>query len=140
MIIDANNLILGRLATVAAKKALLGEYVEIINCENVVITGNRQYIIAKFDREKPKGIKKGPFVPKTSDRFVKRAIKRMLPFKKPRGREALKKIKCYIGVPENLKDKKAETIENANVSKIPTLKYMRVRELCAILGGKWLEK
>ncbi len=138
MIIDANNLILGRLSTVAAKKALLGEDIEIINCENTVITGNRQYIIEKFDREKPKGIKKGPFVPKTSDRFVRRAIKRMLPFKKPRGREALKKIKCYIGIPETLKDKKAETIENANVSKIPTLKYMRVKELCAILGGKWL--
>ena len=36
--IDATNLILGRLASYAAKKAQLGENVDIINCEAAVIT------------------------------------------------------------------------------------------------------
>ena len=36
MIIDARNLILGRLATITAKKALQGEDIHIINCENIV--------------------------------------------------------------------------------------------------------
>ncbi len=38
MIIDANNMILGRLASFAAKKALLGEKIDVINCEKAVIS------------------------------------------------------------------------------------------------------
>ena len=49
MIIDANNLILGRLGTYAAKKALLGEKIDIVNCESCVITGNRKKIFDNYD-------------------------------------------------------------------------------------------
>jgi len=44
MIIDATNLILGRLGTYVAKKALLGNKIDIVNCENSVVTGNRKRI------------------------------------------------------------------------------------------------
>ena len=37
MIIDAKNLVLGRMATVVAKEALLGEKIDIINCEKAVV-------------------------------------------------------------------------------------------------------
>ena len=136
MIIDANNLILGRLASFAAKKVLLGEQVDIVNCENAVVTGEKTYVLAKFNREKSKSIQKGPYNPKKADRFVKRVIKRMLPHKTARGREALTKIMCYIGVPDSLKEQKAETIKNADVSKIPNLRYMKVEKICKLLGGK----
>ena len=39
MIINAENLILGRMTTYAAKKALQGEEVDIVNCEKAIITG-----------------------------------------------------------------------------------------------------
>lgn len=136
MIIDANNLILGRLASFAAKKALLGEEIEIINCENAVITGDKDYILVRFKREKSKSIQKGPYVPKRSDRFVKRVIKRMLPNKVARGREPLKRVMCYIGVPDNLKNEKAETLKNADISKTPNMKFMNVEKLCRLMGGK----
>ena len=42
MIVDANNLVLGRLATVVAKKGLLGEKVDVINCENCRIIHNKE--------------------------------------------------------------------------------------------------
>lgn len=136
MIIDANDMILGRLASFVAKRVLLGEKVEIINCGKAVITGEERYILHRFKREKSKSIQKGPYVPRTADRFVKRSIKRMLPHKNPRGREALKRIMCYVGVPESMQDKKAQTIKEANASKVPTLRYIRVERLCKLMGGK----
>ena len=42
MLIDSKNIILGRLASFAAKHALLGENVDIVNCESAVITGNKK--------------------------------------------------------------------------------------------------
>ena len=45
MIIDGTNLILGRIATFAAKKALEGEQVVIVNCESIVVTGGKKQTI-----------------------------------------------------------------------------------------------
>ncbi|MFC1733121.1 50S ribosomal protein L13 [candidate division KSB1 bacterium] len=138
MIIDANNMILGRLATFAAKKALLGEKVDIINCENAVITGDPDTTFAKFKQRRDRGIPlKGPYFPRMPDRIVRRAVRGMLPYKRPRGTAALKKVMCYIEIPEKLKDKKAETIKGADVSKVPSLKYTTVGKLSKLLGAKW---
>ena len=52
MIIDAKDMIVGRFATVAAKKALLGEKVDIINCESAIITGNKKNLIVAIKKEK----------------------------------------------------------------------------------------
>lgn len=139
MIIDASNLILGRMASFVAKKALLGETIEIVNCEKAVITGNKKQILARFQQLNSMGgktIVKGPFIPKQPHMFVKRAIKRMLPHKRQRGREALKKIRCYIGIPESLKDRKLETVPKANISKVPNLRYITVKKICFFIGGK----
>jgi len=137
MIIDATNLILGRLGTYAAKKALLGEKIDIVNCENCVITGDRDRILQDYDTKLKRGIHaKGPFMRRMPDRFVKRAIRGMLPYKKERGRAAFKSIKCYIGVPEDLKNKKFDIIDNANVEKVPNLKYMKIKDICIHIGAK----
>ena len=50
MIIDASDMILGRLATYVAKKALLGEKVDIVNCEKAVITGNKKSVFEKYKK------------------------------------------------------------------------------------------
>ncbi len=42
MIINADNLIIGRIASFAAKKALLGEKVVIVNSEEAVMTGKKK--------------------------------------------------------------------------------------------------
>lgn len=137
MIIDANNLILGRLGTYAAKKALLGEKIDIVNCENCVITGKRKKIFGDYDNKLKRGIpSKGPFTYRMPHRFVKRAIRGMLPYKKERGRTAFKNIKCYIGVPENLKNQKIDTIKNANVEKIPNLNYVKVKDISKHIGAR----
>ncbi len=137
MIIDATNLILGRLATVVAKKSLLGEKIDIINCEEAVVIGRRESVLARYKKKANRGIPaKGPFIPRTPDKFVRRAIRGMLPYNKDRGRVAFKNIKCYIGVPSELKDKKYATIKEANLEKNPHQRYLKVKEICKHLGGK----
>lgn len=137
MIIDANNLILGRLGTYAAKKALLGEKIDIVNCENSVVTGDRARIFKDYDQKLKMGIPaKGPFTRRMPDRFVKRSIRGMLPYKKERGRIAFKNIKCYMGVPDSFKNQKFDTIKDANVEKVPNLKYISVKEICKHIGAK----
>ncbi len=137
MIIDATNLILGRLASFAAKKSLLGEKIEIVNSEKAVITGNKKETLKEYLRKrKAKSVRKGPFIPKISDRFVRRSIRGMLPYKRPKGREAFKRVICYAGVPEKLKDKKFETIKEANVRKLQSLDYITVGNICRVMGGR----
>ena len=137
MIIDAKNTILGRLATVVAKKALEGESVFIINCEQAIISGDKKKILINQKRRFDMGPHaKGPFIPKSSDRFVKRTIRGMLPYKKPRGAEAFSRIRCYVGVPEEFEGKPAKTLKKANFSKLPTLKYLTIERICKFLGGK----
>jgi len=137
MIIDATNLIVGRLATVAAKKALLGEKIEIVNCEKAVVTGKRDAVIKSYLQKIHRGVpSQGPYFPKFSDRIVRRVIRGMLPYKQEKGRKAYERIMCYLSVPENLKDQKAETIKEANVSKLPNLKYVTIGDIAKQIGAK----
>ncbi len=135
MNIDATNLIMGRVATVAAKKALLGETINVVNCEKAVITGNKKSILSAFKRKRDMGIpSKGPFIHRSPERIVKRTIRGMLPYKQEKGIKAFKRIKCHVGVPEDIKN--LETIKEANVSKMPNLKYLKLEKISKYLNQK----
>ena len=108
-IIDGKNAILGRLASYAAKEALKGEEIIILNCEQIIITGNKRDIKENFEarRSRVGSSQKGPKLSKTSEKIVKRAIRGMLPdHRKGRGKIAYKKIKCYTGVPKEFQEAK----------------------------------
>jgi len=136
IVIDANNLILGRLASFAAKKVLLGEEVRIVNCEKAVISGDKKYTLQKYKLKFDKGVPlKGPYFPRTPDRIVRRAVRGMLPFKRARGREAYKKVMCYAGMPEGLKEKPI-TLKEADASKLPTAKFIAIKKISEHLGVK----
>jgi large subunit ribosomal protein L13 len=137
IIIDAKNMILGRVATYAAKSALLGEDVAILNCEKAVITGRKDTLIRTYKRFKDRGTHKGPFLPKLPNLFVRRAVRGMLPYKKGKGKKAFEKIKCYNGIPDDFKGKKFTAIKNADVSKVPNLFYITVGEICREIGAKF---
>jgi len=137
MIIDATNMIAGRLAAYAAKQALLGEKIEIVNCEKAVISGNKKNIISHYKHKIERGSSAhGPYYPRNSDRIMRRMIRDMLPYKKERGIKALKKIMCYVGVPDKLKSEKFETLKIADASKLPNVRFMTLKELAKEIGGK----
>ena len=108
IVIDGKNAILGRLASYAAKQLLLGKKIAIVNSEKIVISGSPRSIISEYKEMRQKGgaSLRGPFFPRTPERIVKRTVRGMLPHKRGRGDEALKKIKCYRGIPEEFKESK----------------------------------
>lgn len=130
MIIDATDLLVGRLASYAAKQALLGEEVLIVNSEKAVVSGNRKNIFARYKAKHARGNPHtGPFYPIREDLVLRRTIRGMLPWQRSRGREALKKVKCYIGVPNELGGKKFDSIKEASASKLPNFKYVKLGEI-----------
>ena len=134
MIIDAKDLIAGRLGSYAAKQALLGEKVDIVNAELAVISGSKKVVYGKYKAQDERGEPfHGPFLPKLPDRFLRRIIRGMLPYKKGKGREAYKRVKCYVGVPPEFEGKTHETVKGANVVKMQNLKYITVKTVCNLL-------
>jgi large subunit ribosomal protein L13 len=135
MIVNGENLILGRLASHVAKLALLGEEVSVVNCNNIIVTGSKSNIIKNYKRKITMGNPfYGPFFPKRPERILKRSIRGMLPSKQPRGREALSIVKCYNDLPENVKVEEMVTFEDANVKKNKTLKFMKLIDICKEIG------
>lgn len=108
-IIDGKNAILGRLASYVAKELLKGEEIAVVNCEEIIITGNKKNIKEKFEERRGKigSGQKGPKHSRTSEKIVKRTIRGMLPnHRKGRGKEALKRIKCYAKIPKEFMEAK----------------------------------
>lgn len=135
--INANNLIAGRLASYAAKQALNGNSIEIVNSENALISGNKKNVLNLYKQRLQRGMPKtGPFFFRTEDRFLKRLIRGMIPYKKPKGSAAFKRIKCHIGIPDSLKDKKFESIQKASIEYLKTSKYLTIKEICKFMGKK----
>ncbi|MFC1454609.1 50S ribosomal protein L13 [Candidatus Undinarchaeota archaeon] len=132
---DAENVILGRLASHVAKDALNGKKVFIINSEKAIISGNKKTTIAnrRFLREEIGSRYHGPFYPRRPDMYVKRTIRGMLPWKKTRGREAFKRIRAYLGVPQELEGKKSVETDYV-MDNMGTLKFIPLGKLCKTLG------
>ena len=42
----------------------------------------------------------------------------------------------FSGTSKNFKDQKFDIIKNANVEKIPNLKFITVKDICKHIGGK----
>ena len=111
-VVDVKDSILGRFSTVVAKRALQGEKIDLVNCEKAVITGDRVTIYKKYKEQDKRGTPlKGPYLPKMPDRFVRRAIRGMLPYKQEKGKKAFKNVMCYMGIPEKLSKDKIVTID-----------------------------
>lgn len=137
-IYNGEGMVLGRLAGYVAKDALLGEEVAVVNCDKVIVSGKRVVIMEeKKQRWDRRGYPlKSQKMPRLSDRYVRRAIRGMLPWKITRGREAYKRIMCHIGVPIELQGKAMVEVKTASATKLPTLHYLTVQEICKGLGGK----
>jgi large subunit ribosomal protein L13 len=114
LLIDANGLVLGRLAAIVSgllrgkHKAMYtphidtGDNVVIINAEKVKLTGKKaEQRIYYWYSGHPGGLKehtpKRTFAGAFPERVVHRAIERMMPKDSPLAREQMKKLKIYAG-------------------------------------------
>jgi large subunit ribosomal protein L13 len=144
-LIDAKKLILGRLSSKIAKLVLMGENVVVINAKDVIVSGNKRQIIERYNhyrqiktRSNPK---KGPFrVGLRPDTFVRKTIRGMLPMKKQRGKDAIRRVHVFISsIPEE-KEILYGTPEMINIddpkykSDTLTHKSVSVGEICKVIG------
>ena len=137
-VIDANNLILGRMASTIAQRILNGEEINVINAEKAIISGRRD---ATFDRYKAyvaRGSREfGPRFPRRPDQIIARTIRGMIPHTKTTGREAYNRLRVYIGVPPELSKEQAITINDASITRLSTSNYTVLGDLSKRLGSKY---
>jgi large subunit ribosomal protein L13 len=127
IIIDGKDATMGRLASYVAKQALKGEEIAIVNCKEIIITGNKENIRKEFleKRGRVGSTQQGPKVSRDPEKMIKRVIRGMLPnHREGRGKQALKKIKCYAEIP-----KEFENSKKISAGKEKGDKFQKIKEV-----------
>ena len=139
-IIDAQGLVLGRLASIVSKRLLNGEEITIINAEKIIISGNKDFIYARYKQRvdrasisNPRLL--GPKYPRRPDDIFRRTVRGMVPYRKATGREAFKKLRVNVGVPKELEGVEVEVVERAQPKNIQ--KSMELGTVSKLLGAKF---
>jgi len=133
-VINAEGLILGRMASKVAKKLLNGEEVIIVNAEKSVLSGKKKSKVAEAKEFLEVGAPmKGPFHYRRPDRILRKTVRGMLPFKQPKGKNAYKRLKVFMGVPDELRDQKMGTLTEAQATKLKG-PYFTLAELAKEVG------
>lgn len=115
-VIDAEDKVLGRLATEIARRLRgkhkaeytphvdTGDYIVVINAEKVVVTGNKfENKLYHHHTGYPGGLKTVNFAKLQATKpemIIEKAVKGMLP-KNPLGRDMFRKLKVYAGSEHN---------------------------------------
>ncbi len=138
VLINAQGLIVGRLSSLVARKLLEGDEVTIINAEKAVVSGAKAMSFAEYKQAVDRGTtEKGPYYPKRPDAIIKRTIRGMLPYKAQRGKDAMARLRVFIGQPSELQGKEAVTLEKASVDRLSSYRYTELGELSRQLGAKF---
>ena len=139
-IIDAEGLVLGRLASSISKRLLDGEEIVIVNAEKIIISGNKDFIYARYKQRvdrasisNPRVL--GPKYPRRPDDIFRRTVHGMLPYRKPHGRTAYKNLKVNVGIPKELEGQEITIVEEAQPKNIT--KSMQLGTVSKLLGAKF---
>jgi len=137
-VIDGSGLLVGRLSSVVAKRALNGEEIAVINAEMSVISGSRARVLGNYKHKRERGSREGgPFFPRRPDHILKRTIRGMLPYKRQRGIDAMKRIRIYVGVPYELEGMTAEKLIDAHKTRLNSPACVTLAAVSNFLGAKF---
>ena len=145
VVIDATMHKLGRAASRIAKMLLNGVSVTVVNAEKAIITGKKQAILERYkfliSRRALVSPKRGTvWYPRRPERIFWYTIYRMLPRHNKRWKEALRRLRVYVGVPKELENVEKIELPEA-VLKEPRnrsgklIRYMTLAELSKELTG-----
>lgn len=139
LVIDATNQIMGRLASYAAKHALSGETVVVLNAEKAVISGRKTNIVEEAKRRLNTRTlanqTTAPVHQRRPDLYLRRVVRGMLPWKKAKGKAAFHRVLVFMGVPEEYAGKKTGKVPDADASRL-TSAYMTLGALAEEIGGR----
>jgi large subunit ribosomal protein L13 len=135
LVVDAQDCILGRVASQVAERGLEGDRVAIVNAERAVITGREEQVKEKYLERRGQTSDQGPAYPKRPDRLFKRAIRGMVPYKKPRGRQALENVRVYVGNPYADDDVEVDRLEDTSLDRLSNIKFVSLGDVSEALGA-----
>lgn len=143
LVIDGRGHLLGRLAAIVAKTILQGQRVTVVRCEAINISGS-------FYRNKLKYLEflrkacainknRGAFHFRAPSKIFWRTVRGMVPHKTKRGKEALKTLKSYEGVPPPYDKMKRVVVPSAlRVLKLkPRRTFCELSRISAEVGWKY---
>lgn len=140
MIVDGEGLVLGRLASTVSKKLLSGERVTVLNAEKILISGNKDWAYAKYKQRIDRAsisnpCRMGPKYPRRPDDIFRRTVRGMLPYKKHKGREALKGLRVHVGIPSEFEKEEVKDVKEAQPKNIS--KSVELGKISKLLGAKF---
>ena len=137
--VDASGQIAGRLCSKISKQLLNGDRVVVVNAERTLVSGKRDSVMRSWlEYLKIASVvhpKHGPFHPRTPDGIVTRMVRGMIPRRKPKGRAAMRRLRVYVGVPEEYTKIKFQGFDDAVATKPPAY-YVSVNEIAKGIGWK----
>lgn len=141
--IDATNQILGRLASIVAKKLLEGYRVYVFNVEKAVVSGEKNRVIDGYKLilkvKSHVNPEKGPKRPRNPVSLFKRAVRGMLPYDKPKGREAYRRLRAFIGLPSEFSSVELTRFQDADLSRLRG-RYVTLEEISRALGWRGVSR
>jgi large subunit ribosomal protein L13 len=139
VVVDASNCISGRVCSKISKLLLQGNRVSVVNAEKVMISGNKYEVIESYKKtlevSSVTNPIHGPFHPRRPDTIITRMIRGMVPKRKSSGIQAFKRLRVYIGTPEELKNSTMKTFEDAKITKQPSF-YISMGDVAKQIGWK----
>ncbi|NWG09730.1 MAG: 50S ribosomal protein L13 [Nitrososphaerales archaeon] len=139
IVVDADGQIAGRLSSHIAKSLLKGDKVIVVNAEKVLLSGSRKSIINEYlERLEISSVvnpRYGPFHPRRPDTILNKMVRGMLPIRKAKGLEAFKRLRVYVGIPEQYKSFQKTKFGDV-MAKKPLSFYLTLGELASRLGWR----
>jgi len=132
MIINAQNNVLGRLATrLVGRLKESEEDIHVVNANDVIVKGRPDDIMEKYRAKYNAGDRDhGPDYPKRADRIVRRTVRGMLP-KNKEGEAMLRRLKVHREHPNAFEE--AED-GGAEVESLKGSNFLRMHEIAEQLG------
>jgi large subunit ribosomal protein L13 len=139
ILVDATGCIAGRMCSHVSKLLLKGNRVTIVNSEKAMLSGNRYKTIDLYKEfleiNSVTNPIHGPFHPRRPDTILTKMVRGMVPKTKTSGIEAFKRLRVYIGIPDQFMNKKAESFEDSKITR-PPAKYISVGDVAKQIGWK----
>ena len=61
----------------------------------------------------------------------------MLPYKRARGKDAMGRLKVYVGIPYDLQDAEFVSVDGAEMTRLSSNKYVTIGDVSRKLGSKF---
>lgn len=141
IVVDAENALLGRLASSVAKLLIMGFRVHVVNVEKALVSGDRKMVIESYKLLLRVKTHRNPYKqsikrPRNPIAIFKSSVKRMLPKHGWRRITLIKNLKAHIGVPSEYGGRELIRIVDTHTEYTGRRDTVSLSEIAKALGWK----